>query len=44
MTREGCAAVQGYLIGRPSRLLADPDHVRRVASLRPRIVEGEAVA
>ena len=44
VTREGCAAVQGYLIGRPSRMLADPDHVRRVASLRPRIVEAEAVA
>ncbi|MGO1305528.1 MAG: putative bifunctional diguanylate cyclase/phosphodiesterase, partial [Sphingomonas parapaucimobilis] len=44
VTREGCAAVQGYLIGRPSRTLADPDHVRRVASLRPRIVGGEAVA
>jgi diguanylate cyclase (GGDEF)-like protein len=44
VTREGCAAVQGYLIGRPSRTLADPDHVRRVASLRPRIVGVEAVA
>jgi len=44
VTREGCAAVQGYLIGRPSRTLADPDHVRRVASLRPRMVGVEAVA
>ncbi|MDZ7280440.1 EAL domain-containing protein [Sphingomonas sanguinis] len=44
VTREGCAAIQGYLIGRPSRTLAEPDHVRRVATLRPRIVGNEAVA
>ncbi|WP_294270466.1 EAL domain-containing protein [uncultured Sphingomonas sp.] len=44
VTREGCVAVQGYLTGRPSRTLADPDEVRRVAALRPQMVGVEAVA
>lgn len=29
VAREGCDAVQGYLVGRPSRTLADPEQVRR---------------
>lgn len=44
VAREGCTAIQGYLIGRPSRLLADADQVRRIATRRPQIVESEAVA
>jgi diguanylate cyclase (GGDEF)-like protein len=44
VTREGCVAIQGYLIGRPARNLADPDEVRRAATLRPRMVGNEAVA
>ena len=40
--REGCTAVQGYLIGRPSRMLADPEHVRRTMNRRPRAVEPDA--
>jgi diguanylate cyclase (GGDEF)-like protein len=35
IAREGCSAVQGYLIGRPSRTPADPDSVRRTMMLRP---------
>jgi diguanylate cyclase (GGDEF)-like protein len=27
--REGCSAIQGYLIGRPSRTLIDPAHVQQ---------------
>ncbi|WP_236552860.1 putative bifunctional diguanylate cyclase/phosphodiesterase [Sphingomonas sp. 8AM] len=39
--REGCSAIQGYLIGKPSRALADPAQVRRTMSLKPReIVAG----
>jgi diguanylate cyclase (GGDEF)-like protein len=44
VAREGCTAVQGYLIGKPSRRLTDPDHVRRIVTLRPHPVEREAVA
>ncbi len=36
VTREGCGAIQGYLIGKPSRTLANPDHVRRAMLLAPR--------
>ncbi len=38
VAREGCAAVQGYLIGRPSRLLADPENIRQTMMLKPRSV------
>ncbi|MBD8677681.1 putative bifunctional diguanylate cyclase/phosphodiesterase [Sphingomonas sp. CFBP 13720] len=36
--REGCAAIQGYLIGRPSRTLMDPERVRRTMMPKPRSV------
>jgi len=39
VAREGCAAIQGYLIGKPSRSLASPDQVRRAMLLAPRAVE-----
>ncbi|RYF15301.1 MAG: EAL domain-containing protein [Oxalobacteraceae bacterium] len=42
VTREGCAAIQGYLIGRPSRSLANPEHVRRAMLLAPRAVDTDA--
>jgi diguanylate cyclase (GGDEF)-like protein len=44
VTREGCVAVQGYLIGRPSRTLADPDHVRRMMALKPHALDEGTVA
>lgn len=45
VTREGCSAIQGYLIGKPSRTLAEPEEVRRTISLKPQIVQtGSAVA
>ncbi len=43
VAREGCSAIQGYLIGKPSRTLADPEQVRKVMSLRPQIIETAAV-
>lgn len=43
VTREGCSAIQGYLIGKPFRTLAEPEQVRRVMSLRPQIIETVAV-
>ncbi|WP_031395644.1 putative bifunctional diguanylate cyclase/phosphodiesterase [Sphingomonas sp. STIS6.2] len=42
VAREGCAAIQGYLIGKPSRSLASPDQVRRAMLLAPRAVEEDA--
>jgi EAL domain-containing protein (putative c-di-GMP-specific phosphodiesterase class I) len=36
--REGCEAIQGYLIGKPSRSLANPENVRRAMQLAPRAV------
>lgn len=45
VAREGCSAIQGYLIGRPSRALADPERVRRTMALKPcAIDEDSAVA
>lgn len=41
VTREGCGAIQGYLIGKPSRSLANPDHVRRAMLLAPRAIGSE---
>ena len=35
VAREGCAAIQGYLIGKPSRTLADPSQVRHAMKLGP---------
>lgn len=39
VAREGCSAIQGYLIGRPSRTLVQPDLVRRTMMLRPHSIE-----
>ncbi len=36
VAREGCAAIQGYLIGKPSRSLADPGQLRYAMTLGPR--------
>jgi len=36
--REGCSAVQGYLIGRPARTLVDADGVRQTMTLKPRSI------
>lgn len=33
VAREGCASVQGFLVGRPSRTLADPHEVRRTMAI-----------
>lgn len=41
VAREGCSAIQGYLIGKPSRRLADPDKVRRTMSLKPCAIDEE---
>lgn len=43
VSREGCSAVQGYLIGHPSRALADAEQVRQTMSLRPHALEELAV-
>ncbi|WP_242097629.1 EAL domain-containing protein [Sphingomonas sp. CROZ-RG-20F-R02-07] len=44
VSREGCSAIQGYLIGRPSRKLVSADQVRRIMLLKPQAVEsGSAV-
>ena len=43
VSREGCAAVQGYLIGHPSRALADAEQVRQTMALRPHALEDLAV-
>ena len=43
VSREGCAAVQGYLIGHPSRVLADAEQVRQTMALRPHALEDLAV-
>lgn len=40
VAREGCSAIQGYLIGKPSRSLADPEQIRKIMSLRPHAVVG----
>ena len=41
VAREGCNAVQGYLIGKPSRTLANSESVRRAMLLGPRAVGTE---
>ncbi|MCI1142915.1 EAL domain-containing protein [Sphingomonas sp. WKB10] len=33
VAREGCASVQGFLVGRPSRTLSDPHEVRRTMAI-----------
>ncbi|WP_267349805.1 EAL domain-containing protein [Sphingomonas sp. GM_Shp_2] len=38
VAREGCSAIQGYLIGRPSRTLADPESIRQTMMLKPRSI------
>lgn len=43
VSREGCSAVQGYLIGHPSRALVDAEQVRQTMSLRPHALEELAV-
>lgn len=42
IAREGCSAVQGYIIGRPSHDLVDPDHVKRMMMLNPHMVDANA--
>lgn len=42
VTREGCTAIQGYLVGKPSRSLIDPEHVHRAMLLAPRTVDAGA--
>jgi len=44
IAREGCSAVQGYIIGRPSRSLVDPEHVRRMMMLKPHPVAADPAA
>ncbi len=39
VAREGCSAIQGYVIGKPSRTLAEPDRVRRTMLLKPYVVD-----
>lgn len=41
VAREGCGSIQGYLIGKPSRSLANPEQVRRAMLLTPREVGTE---
>ncbi|KQN88869.1 diguanylate cyclase [Sphingomonas sp. Leaf67] len=36
VAREGCSAIQGYLIGRPSRTLCTTDIIKQTMSLKPR--------
>ena len=36
VAREGCSAIQGYLIGKPSRTLTDAHRVRHAMTLSPR--------
>ena len=38
VARECCSAIQGYLIGKPARSLADATFVKQAMSLRPRSV------
>jgi diguanylate cyclase (GGDEF)-like protein len=42
VAREGCAAIQGYLIGKPSRTLADAEQVRRTMMLKPVSVDTDS--
>jgi len=44
ISREGCSAVQGYLIGRPSRTLVDAEHVRQIMTLKPHSVASDTEA
>ena len=44
VAREGCAGIQGYLIGRPARSLCDPEQVRQAMMLRPRSMTGATAA
>jgi len=41
ITREGCAAVQGYLVGRPARQLVGAQQVRQAMLLKPQLVESD---
>ena len=42
VAREGCSAIQGYLIGKPARALADPTVVRQAMKLTPRAIGADA--
>ena len=42
VAREGCSAIQGYLIGKPSRTLADHSQVGRAMTLGPRSIFGNS--
>jgi len=42
ITREGCAAVQGFLVGRPARQLVNAQQVRQAMMLKPQLVECDA--
>jgi diguanylate cyclase (GGDEF)-like protein len=44
VAREGCHAIQGYLIGKPARALADPVEVRQAMSLKPRSLSAATAA
>lgn len=44
ISREGCSAVQGYLIGRPSRTLVNAEHVRQIMTLKPHSVASDTEA
>lgn len=41
VAREGCAAAQGYLIGRPARRLVNADQVHRIMRLKPQSVRAD---
>lgn len=44
VAREGCSAIQGYLIGRPSHRPADPDKVEDLMQLGPRVLRQALVS
>lgn len=44
VAREGCSAIQGYLIGKPARELSDPEFVNHTMTLRPRSCGSDAAA
>lgn len=44
VAREGCSAIQGYLIGKPSRTLVDANQVRRIMALKPHGVQSDSAA
>lgn len=44
VAKEGCSAVQGYLIGKPSRTLVDANEVRRIMTLKPQAITSGVAA